>query len=52
MYGWMEATIMGYIGVILGNIGSYRGNGKENGNYYSSIGYTWRFVSCPYSACL
>ena len=33
----METTIIykGYIGVMLG---LYRGNGKENGNYYGLLG--------------
>ena len=32
----MEATTMGYIGIILRYIlGLYRDNGKENGNYYT-----------------
>ena len=30
---------MGFIGIIWGFIGIYRDNGKENGNYYSTIGY-------------
>ena len=34
----MEATIMGYIGIIGYILGLYWGNGKENGNYYSILG--------------
>ena len=33
----MEATIMGYIGIFRYILGLYRGNGKENGNYYNGL---------------
>ena len=33
----MEATIMGYKGIIGNILGLYRDNGKENGNYHNGL---------------
>ena len=33
----METVIMGYIGIFSYILGLYRGNGKENGNYYNGL---------------
>ena len=33
----MEATIMGYIGIMGYILGLYRGNGKFNGSYYNGL---------------
>ena len=38
-WGRSKGVYWGYIGIVSGNIGVYWDNGKENGNYYSIMGY-------------